>query len=182
MLEVITPDWPAPKNIRAFTTTRMGGVSRSAFENFNIAAHVGDEAEAVQENRRILVDEMQLPSEPVWLDQAHTNIVVDAVDGFANADASYSDEAGIVCAVMTADCLPVLICNVDGTEVAAVHAGWRGLADGIIENAIAKFRAPVEDLLVWFGPAIGAGAFEVGGDVRDAFIRLHSESEQGFKI
>ena len=132
--EILTPDWPAPVSVRAAISTRLGGVSQAPFHHFNIAAHVGDDPKAVRKNRQLLAEHLPLPCEPQWLEQVHGINVVDAQpDGDVRcADGSYSCDAGRICLVQTADCLPVLICNAEGTEVAALHAGWRGLAAGII--------------------------------------------------
>jgi len=166
----ITPDWPAPSIVHAATTLRTGGVSVGAFNSLNAALHVGDNADWVRQNRVIIKDMLGLPSEPVWLEQIHGDRVVDAasVDFLPQADASYTDKPGIVCAVMTADCLPLLVCAPDGSQVAAIHAGWRGLLAGVISNTLAVIAS--SDALVWLGPAIGPDCFEVGDDVREAFL------------
>lgn len=165
----IAPDWPAPAAIRAATTLRSGGVSDGAYDSLNLALHVGDRADSVQRNRSIATEMLALPAEPVWLEQVHGNRVVDAagVESALQADASYTYQTGVVCAVMTADCLPLLLCSADGNGIAAVHAGWRGLLSGVIGNAVAALPA---DLLAWLGPAIGPDCFMVGDDVRDAFL------------
>lgn len=184
-LQWLQPDWPAPTNIRALTTLRMGGVSLPPYASLNLGDHVDDDPKAVSENRQRL-QQLKLPSDPLWLKQTHSTRVVDAstyqgqTDSL-EADASYSTSPGLVCAVMTADCLPVLICNRQGTQVAAVHAGWRGLAAGIIEAAIKQFPGNHADLLIWLGPAIGPAAYEVGNDVRVAFLQQSPEAEQAFK-
>lgn len=168
----IIPDWPAPGQVHAVITTRTGGYSQAPYSSLNLAEHVGDDPEVVAKNRAQLRDSLQLPSEPMWLQQVHGCEVVETV-GAENgncADASTTKNSGEVCVVMTADCLPVLLCNRSGTRVAAVHAGWRGLADGVIEAAVAKFSEPGEELLAWLGPAIGPDKFEIGGEVRDRFL------------
>ncbi|MCW9023704.1 MAG: peptidoglycan editing factor PgeF [Gammaproteobacteria bacterium] len=183
-LSWLQPDWPAPENIKAGTTLRTGGVSQPPYDSLNLGDHVGDDPTAVTENRQRLF-QLGLPSEPIWLKQVHSKQVVDAPTtqpGEIEADGSYTSVTGIVCAVMTADCLPVLICNQQGTQVAAVHAGWRGLADGIIETAIDKFNDEKSDLLVWLGPAIGPNAYEVGDDVRDAFVNHDPHAESAFIV
>lgn len=166
----IAPDWPAPDQVKAFITTRAGGVSRAPFNGLNLADHVGDEVDDVASNRALLRE--LLPTEPLWLRQVHGNHVVAAENSIAGieADASVAATPGIVCAVLTADCLPLLICDRLGSKIAAVHAGWRGLNNGVIENAIAAMRVPPPELLVYLGPAIGPTAYEVGDDVRDVFI------------
>jgi len=171
--EFIYPNWSAPPTVRALVTTRIGGVSLPPYDSFNLADHVGDDPAAVAENRRMLC--MHLPAEPAWLHQVHGTCCVNAVDAataltVTEADASFSRTPGVVCAVLTADCLPVLLCDDAGTVVAAAHAGWCGLADGVIESTVAAMGVPGERLLAWLGPAIGPEAFEVGDEVRDAFL------------
>lgn len=179
----IVPDWPAPAAIRAGTTTRQGGVSLPPYTSLNLGGHVGDLPEAVAENRRRLRLQQQLPSEPVWLKQIHGTVVVDAATapGTPEADASFTTDTSTVCAVMTADCLPLLFCNRQGTVVAAAHAGWRGLLDGVIEATVLRMGVAATDLLVWLGPAIGPSAFEVGNEVRDAFIAHDAVATAAFK-
>jgi YfiH family protein len=177
----IIPDWPAPKTIHAATTLRTGGVSSDAFSSLNPADHVGDDEESVKQNRAIIKTMLALPSEPVWLSQTHSNCVVDAatVIGLTQADASYTGQASVVCAVMTADCLPLLICANDGSQVAAIHAGWRGLCAGIISNTLAVMQT--KDVLIWLGPAIGPDCFEVGNDVYEAFSSKSTNYSTAFK-
>lgn len=167
---LLFPDWPAPSHVRAATTLRCGGVSQGVYAGLNIALHVGDDEAHVRHNRQIVKEWLKLPAEPSWLEQVHGNRVVkvSANGTIERADAAYSTETGIVCAVMTADCLPLLMCSTDGKQIAAVHAGWRGLLAGIIEQAVAALDQ--RDVLVWLGPAIGPECFEVGNDVRDAFV------------
>ena len=168
----IVPDWPAPARVRAVTTTRQGGVSQGRYASMNPADHVDDDPQAVAENRQRLLQLLNLPAAPVWLRQVHGVAVVDAAVAGASpaADAAYSRQPGVVCAVLTADCLPVLLTDTAGDCVAAIHAGWRGLAAGVIEQAVAAMGLPGERLLAWLGPAIGPQAFQVGGEVRDAFL------------
>jgi YfiH family protein len=170
MTHWITADWPAPAYIKTATTLRTGGVSAGRFASLNPAQHVGDSSPAVLANRQAIKAMLDLPSEPMWLQQTHGNQVVAAhtMLSDANADASYTDVDNIVCAVMTADCLPVLLCDTEGTTVAAIHGGWRGLLNGIIQNTLANM--PTTELLAWLGPAIGPHCFEVGPDVRHAFV------------
>ena len=191
-MELLFPDWPdAPKNIGAFTTLRTGGVSLAPYDDgvtgkngFNLASHVGDHPEHVQKNRARL--RTLLPSEPAWLTQTHSTLVLDAasVKNAPEGDATYAIQPGIVCVSMTADCLPVLFCAVqDGqaTMVAAAHAGWRGLADGILETTVKAMREKgAQDILAWMGPAIGPQRFEVGEDVIDAFTARVPETRAGF--
>jgi polyphenol oxidase len=177
----LTPNWIAPANIHAVTTLRTGGVSTGAYQSLNLATHVGDDLTSVMENRRRLKNGLNLPSEPVWLEQTHSNIVIDAGHTTTpqQADASYTDQTGVVCAVMTADCLPVLICSKDGKQIAAIHAGWKGLLAGIISNTVAVFSS--RDLIVWLGPAIGANCFEVGVDVYQAFSEKYPPFSAAFQ-
>jgi YfiH family protein len=179
----IFPDWPAPETVRAVSTTRQHGVSVSPYDSFNLASHVGDNQAHVEQNRQRLCQDLELVGKPHWLDQIHGCDVV-SLDESAHvptADGSFSQEPGQACVVLTADCLPVLICNRQGTEVAAVHAGWRGLAGGIIRVAIEKFSSPADQLMVWLGPAIGPQAFEVGQDVFDAFVSPMPDATQAFQ-
>ncbi len=178
----IVPDWPAPKNVKAISTTREGGVSLAPFESFNLGGHVGDNLDHVHRNRQQITAFTE--SEPYWLNQIHSPRVVDLASLNTNevvdADASYTNLENQVSIVMTADCLPVLLCSQDGSEVAAVHAGWRGLVDGIVENSVRKFRHPASHLMAWLGPAIGPEKFEIGGEVRDAFVAIQPEAIDAF--
>ena len=177
----LVPDWPAPANIHAATTLRTGGVSLGTFSSLNPATHVSDDNERVRQNRQIIRAILDLPAEPLWLEQIHSNRAVKAVKAaiLEQADASYSNESGIVCAVMTADCLPLLVCSVDGTQIAAIHAGWRGLLAGVITNTVVAMQH--QDLLVWLGPAIGPDCFEVGPEVREAFLEKSVTFNDAFK-
>ncbi len=171
-IEIITADWPAPRGIIAGTTTRVGGISTGACATLNLGAHVGDAPRNVTENRRRFLGQCQLPAEPSWLRQVHgTNIAVDPDPGYEPAaDAILSRSADKVCVVLTADCLPVLMTSSDGSEIAAAHAGWRGLCNGVLETTVAAFRSRPGDILAWLGPAISQENFEVGEEVRQAFI------------
>ena len=173
----IEPNWPAPARVRAFCTTRGCGVGTGPFASLNLADHVGDEPFRVAQNRRLLRERLGLPAEPHWLRQVHGCAVADAAadPGDCSADAAIAMRPGQVCAVLTADCLPLLLCDRAGTRVAAVHAGWRGLADGIIEAAIARLAVPPRNVLCWLGPAIGPNAFEVGAEVRARFLEQGGE-------
>ncbi|CAL1240416.1 peptidoglycan editing factor PgeF [Candidatus Methylocalor cossyra] len=176
----IEPDWPAPPGVRAATSLRVGGVSRGPYASLNLGAQVGDDPGRVEENRRRLADALGLPAEPVWLQQVHGCRAVRADQPAPMAaDAAWTDAVGVVCAVMTADCLPVLLCTRDGGAVAAIHAGWRGLATGVIESTLAALGRG--DLMAWLGPAIGPEAFEVGGEVRAAFLRNGPDFAAGFR-
>jgi hypothetical protein len=178
----IQPDWPAPARVIAGTTCRTGGVSQGPYASLNLAAHVGDDPAAVATNRARL----GLPAGPAWLQQVHgTQVAVleaGVVPGNLEADAAYSCTPGVICAVLTADCLPVLLCDSAGQEMAAVHAGWRGLQAGVIEAAVARFQAPGAQLMAWLGPAIGPHVYEVGDDVRRAFIEHESAAKQAFTV
>ena len=184
-LDFITPNWPAPKNVHALQTNRHKGHSHSPFDSLNFGMHVNDNPMHVAQNRQLLSE--HLPSEPVWLNQTHSITVVDAANTtcLPNADASFSTKKNVVCVVMTADCLPVLLCDKAGTIVIAVHAGWRGLCDGAIEASIDKACRAAQimsaDLMAWLGPAIGPNAFEVGAEVRDQFIMQDGQAEAAFK-
>ena len=177
-MNLIIPEWDeAPPNVEAFATTRQGGTSLPPYDDgvggggLNLGTHVGDDPGSVRQNRARL--RSVLPSEPAWLTQVHGTEVADAaaVANAPQADASITTQSGVVCAVLTADCLPVLLCDTKGTVVGAAHAGWRGLAGGVLENTVARMRsAGAQDLLAWFGPAIGMSSFEVGQDVFDAFV------------
>jgi len=178
----IVPDWPAPHPVRAVVTSRHGGVSVGAYASMNPADHVGDAPAAVAANRRRLEQLLQLPAAPVWLQQVHGTGVVDAaaVRGPVRADAAYACKPGVVCAVLTADCLPLLLCDRAGSCVAAAHAGWRGLAAGVIEQTVAALGLPGDALLAWLGPAIGPAAFQVGSEVRDSFLAHDPQAEAAF--
>lgn len=180
MAEFIVPDWPAPATVRALQTTRRGGCSPAPWNSCNLGDHVGDEPARVAANRALL--RRQLPGEPCWLQQVHGIVAVDAATAPQNAvaDAAYSRQAGVVCAAMTADCLPVLFCDRAGSVVAAAHAGWRGLLAGVLEATIAAMAAPPGELLAWLGPAIGPQAFEVGDEVRAAFVAQAGEAAAAF--
>lgn len=193
-------DWPVPDNVAIAMTNRHGGVSLAPYGSLNLGLHVGDIPQQVLVNRGLLAQQLQLATEPVWLEQVHGTHVIDLADiksvelapeALAQqasisvshphiADASYTNLAGRVCVVMTADCLPVLLCNKQGTEVAAAHAGWRGLCDGVIEATVAHFSSKPSELIAYLGPAIGPTAFEVGAEVRDAFMARDPNAESCF--
>lgn len=176
----ITPDWPAPKNVRALQTTRNGGFSTAPYDSLNLGDHVGDAPLAVAYNRQLL--SALLPSEPVWLKQVHGTEVVDAGNTtcWPAGDACISTRSGAVCVVMTADCLPILLCDEQGSVVGAAHAGWRGLCDGVIEQTMRAMNSPSSSLMAWMGPAIGPQAFEVGAEVRAAFVAQQAEAADAF--
>ncbi len=193
MLSLIFPDWiGAASRVGAFSTERAGGVSTAPYDDgsgsgsggMNLGAHTGDDAGHVRQNRALL--RQLLPSEPVWLQQVHGNFVVDAATVAAGtvpvADASFTDQPGVVCAVMTADCLPVLLCDGRGAVVGVAHAGWRGLAAGVLQNTMAAMRgAGAGDLLAWLGPAIGPRHFEVGTDVLASFVKQNPYAAAAFR-
>ena len=183
--EWIVPDWPAPAKVRAVSTTRLGGVSTGVYASLNLGLHVGDTAESVAENRRRLRAELDLHKEPHWLKQTHSARVVHLNAGGSHkslsGDAAVAQSADAACVIMTADCLPVLFCERTGRTVAAAHAGWRGLAAGVLEATVAAMRAPAEDILAWLGPAIGALAYEVGDEVHTALVRAQADAEQAFE-
>jgi YfiH family protein len=166
----IVPEWPAPPGVRALSTSRRGGVSLGPWQGFNLGGHVDDDPLAVAENRALL--RREVPAEPLWLTQVHGTRCVNAAFAMpgAEADASFSRQGGVVCAVLTADCLPLLLCDERATVVAIAHAGWRGLAAGVIEATVAAMQEPGERLMAWLGPAISEQAFEVGGEVRERFL------------
>jgi YfiH family protein len=173
-------DWPAADFIKAGTTLRKDGVSTAPYASFNLATHVDDEVALVEQNRAML--NLDIPTSPQWLEQTHSTeaILLPCEDIIPKADAAYTTEKNIACAVMTADCLPLLITNKQGSCVAAVHAGWRGLCDGIIEATVKKLPAAPESLLVWLGPAISADVYEVGKEVYDAFTKSNSKAKEAF--
>ena len=176
----IVPDWPAPPRVRALITTRAGGVSGGAFAGLNLGLRSGDAIEDVTRNRASL--RQSLPAEPMWLRQVHGTTVVEAdvAHESPEADAAFAFRPGAVCAVLTADCLPVLLCDEQGTVVAAAHAGWRGLCAGVIEQTLKAMDRPPAQLLAYLGPAIGPVAYEVGAELRAAFIAEDPKSEAAF--
>lgn len=180
-MKFIEPRWPAPSHIKAFTTTHLGWGGRKAHHEQTRGYHDTNHPDCQTESSDLKAL-LAMPSEPIWLTQTHSTIVVEATPQHAeqNADASYTHNANRVCVVLTADCLPLLICNRSGTTVAAIHAGWRGLAGGIIENTIEKLALPGSELLVWLGPAIGPQKFEVGRDVYDAFTSQDETAKLAF--
>ena len=185
MNDWIAPSWPAPESITAFSTTRQGpGFSELPFYKFNLGARCGDSPLTVAHNRESLQSSYQLPSEPLWLHQVHgIDVVVDEGVRLEEpmADASISRLNNSVLAVLTADCLPVLFCNTEGTEIAAAHAGWRGLAAGILEATVSSMQSKPESILAWIGPAAGPDRYEVGEEVRQAFITRDAQAQSAFK-
>jgi YfiH family protein len=186
-LPLLRPDWPAPANVRAVCTLRDGGVSAAPYELLNLAVHVGDDAQAVAANRQRLCEELRLSGEPRWLTQIHGTKVFDAdraaLSGSSvapEADAAITRRSGNVLAVLVADCMPILLCRRDGAGVAIAHAGWRGLATGVVEASVDALGAGGEQLLAWLGPAIGASHFEVGDEVRAAFLSHDERASAAF--
>ncbi len=179
----IRPEWAAPARVRALTTLRTGGVSRGPYRSFNLAAHVGDAPADVAANRELLRRLAGLPEEPRWLKQVHGARVVQAHERVAGAEAdgSVTGRPGVVCAVLTADCLPVFLCDRAGTRVGVLHAGWRGLAAGVLEAGVAAMGIAPGELLAWLGPAIGPRRFRVGPEVRAAFVQAQPGSEAAFR-
>ena len=183
----LVADWPVPGNVRTLMTTRQGGGSGGAYFSFNLGAHVGDDPLAVSANREGLANWLATESAgaPVWLNQVHGTRVINAASVVGaqppDADASFSRLPGVVCAVMTADCLPVLFCDAGGMVVAAAHAGWRGLLAGVLEETVAAMGVPGEEILAYLGPAIGPQAFEVGDEVRSSFVAVDVKAAQAFQ-
>ena len=178
----ILPDWSAPKSVGALVTTRVGGVSKKPYDSFNLALHVDDAIAAVTENRERLQQRLGTICKPQWLEQVHGIAVVEAVAGgpVLRGDAVITEKAGLPCAVLTADCLPVFFCDLSGSQVAVAHAGWRGLAHGVLEATLAKFNAPPDEIMAWLGPAIGPEYFEVGPEVQESFVSHMPQAAQAF--
>ncbi|WP_050906176.1 peptidoglycan editing factor PgeF [Vibrio campbellii] len=179
-MKTIIPNWPAPKNVKAFASTRVGGFSTAPYQGLNLGAHVGDDLSIVEKNRDWLAQQAKMPSAPIWLNQTHSTVVAQVSDPTTqvlDADGVFTSSSQVVCSAMTADCLPVLLTNTQGSQVAAVHAGWRGLANGIVENALELFSGEV---MAWLGPAIAPQAFEVGEDVLQAFVDFDPQAHQAF--
>jgi polyphenol oxidase len=179
MSNFFIPEWPAPSHIKSMQTLRLGGKSKGKYNSFNIATHVNDDINTVDFNRALL--NQHLPSAPCWLSQTHSADVVELPSPLLNADACFTKDKNIVCVVQTADCLPLLITNNEGTMVAAIHAGWRGLLNGVIENTLHKMNLPAHEILIWLGPAISQNHFEVGSEVKDSFCEKHDEAKKAFK-
>lgn len=184
-MECICPDWPAAETVQAFTTTRKNGFSVGPYASLNLAQHVADDSLIVERNRNLLVEKFDLPSSPIWLEQTHSNTVIVADHHQASgipclADASWTFKPAVVCAVLTADCLPVFFTNKQGDRIAVAHAGWRGLLNGIISATFSALGIRAEDCLVWLGPAISMDAFEVGHDVYQVFSSKNYENKAAF--
>ena len=181
-MHALQPNWHAPPNVHAFTTLRHGGVSNVPYDSFNLGDHVGDEENAVKTNRTLLIKQFNLPQMPLFLTQTHSTRVLTLPYSGKNleADATYTTQTNQVCLVMTADCLPVLFTNRQGNAVAAAHAGWRGLCDGILEETVKCFQCPSDEIIAWLGPAISRTAFQVGGEVVQQFIAQDPQAESAF--
>ena len=180
-IKIIEPRWDAPRQVRAICTTRQGGFSKSPFDSLNLAAHVGDAPADLIRNRRHLGEALNLPAEPDWLQQTHsTSVVTLEQDSLRQADAAITRRPDTVAVVMTADCLPILLCNREGSEVAAIHAGWRGLVNGVVQATLTQMNSPPEQLLAWIGPAISQSHFEVGPEVHAAFVTQHDSAKDRF--
>jgi len=180
MIKPIIPDWPAPEHVRAYSTTREGGISQGAWASLNLATHVKDDPNHVAENRRRLSEALVIPNEPYWLEQVHgTEVIRPELKTTQCADAAFTQQLATPCVVMTADCLPVLFCDERGATVAAAHAGWRGLAAGVLEETLKCFADPCK-VMAWMGPAIGPKHFEVGDEVRETFVQQYSQAESAF--
>lgn len=179
---LIVPEWPAPSHVKALCSTRQAGFSPAPYDSLNLGDHVADDPSNVQRNRQQLYSLADLPEMPLWLNQTHSTRVIDSQDWHigVEADAIISEHPRHVCSVLTADCLPLLVCDAQGSQVAAIHAGWRGLLNGIIERTVERFHAPKHDLLVWLGPAIGPSAFEVGQEVYQAFVSQQPSAADAF--
>jgi len=179
----ITPDWPAPATVGALSTTRLGGQSLPPYDQLNLGDHVGDDPATIAANRLTVQTQAGLASAPIWLNQVHGTRCLDASQAKTGdeADAIVAHKAGPICAIMTADCLPLLLCNKVGDRIGAAHAGWRGLLDGVIESTLSAMDCPGDTLLAWLGPAIGPMAFEVGPEVRDAFVAKDDTAAKAFK-
>ena len=175
------PDWPAPARVRAWVTERAGGSSAGSYAALNLATHVGDARERVAENRARLRAGVPLPAEPVWLEQVHGATVLDLDrDAMTAADGAVTSRAGVVCAVLTADCLPVIFASRDGGRAGVAHAGWRGLLGGVLPAAVRALRTPPAEIVAWLGPAIGAASYEVGAEVRDAYLARDAGADAAF--
>jgi YfiH family protein len=182
---VVVPDWPAPPAVRAFTTTRwLPGLSQPPYDAFNLGLRTGEDEATVRANRALLERAFALPAAPRWLHQVHGDrslrLTEEILDGEPQADAAFTTRPGVVLAILTADCLPILLAADDGAEVAAIHAGWRGLAAGVIESCVRRLRTPGARLIAWLGPAIGARSYEVGAEVRERLLAHAAEAEAAF--
>lgn len=183
MIQTIAANWSAPKNIRALSTTRDGGVSQGHYAGLNLGDHVNDDSDAVITNRQMLRQELTLPNDPSWLNQTHSTncVILDHPNASRDADAAITHDPQQVLAILTADCLPIVLCNRQGTEIAAIHAGWRGLANGIIEATLEDMQSAPKDCLAWIGPAICGPCYATGAEVLDQFTAQYSFAIQAFQ-
>ena len=177
----ITPDWPAPKQVRAFTTTRRLDKKLNGYSSFNLATHVGDDPAEVENNRQTLQHELNLTKTPHWLNQTHGNDVIELPNQQVDADASFTSQANTICAILTADCLPLLLCNRRGNKVAAVHAGWRGLYNDIVEKTVDALQEDPADIFAWLGPAISQTHYEINQSLYEKFIALNLNFSSAFQ-
>ena len=179
---MIKPNWPAPPHVKAYVTSRQGGVSLAPFDQLNLGDHVGDHPAHVAANRQWLQDTLGWVRSPCWLKQVHGHHVVEATPAHLNqvADASFTDQLNQICVILTADCLSLLVCTRGGEKVAAIHAGWRGLAAGVIESTLQALQWPATELVVWLGPAISMKHYEIGEEVRDIFLKNTPSAEHAF--
>ena len=183
-IEYITANWPAPKNIFCITTTRVGGVSKNEYSSLNLGGHVKDEESNVDKNRNLLLEELKLPNSPIWLEQIHGSAILSLgtkTPSDNTADAAYTNEVGVVCAVLTADCLPVVFCDQKGKHIAVAHGGWRGLVSGVLENTLQKFPIAHKEIMCWLGPAIGPNKFEVSKELVEEFIEKDTKHYNAFQ-
>lgn len=182
--EYIVPDWPVPENIASVVTTRIGGCSGQVYQSLNLGEHVKDDKKNVYKNRQIIKDDLQLPNDPVWLEQVHGARVLSLNEYTAKdniADAAWTNKQGTVCAVLTADCLPVIFCDVEGENIAVAHAGWRGLVAGVLENTLQALPSENNKVMCWLGPAIGPNKFEVGEEVFKKFTAKDASHQNAFQ-
>jgi polyphenol oxidase len=185
---IIEPEWAAPKGVRSAFTLRTGGVSVAPYDSLNVGAHVGDVGAAVEENRRRVRERLRMPAEPVWLQQVHgvevadLDVVEPLASGFVRADAAVTRAPGRVCVIQVADCMPVLFAARDGSAVGAAHAGWRGLGGGVLEETVRHLGVPAAQLIAWLGPTIGQDHFEVGDEVRAAFMSHDPDAASSFEV
>ena len=182
-LEYIAPNWPAPENICCITTTRQGGCSPQEYHSLNLGGHVKDSVENVEKNRKLIKKDLRLPGDPRWLEQVHGATVLSLSNmplADNTADVAYTNETGVICAVLTADCLPVTFCDQAGKHIAVAHAGWRGLVSGVIENTLQTMPVMNEKIMCWLGPAIGPNKFEVGEEVLEQFLALNETHQNSF--
>ncbi len=181
-MKTILANWKAPKNITALTTTRLGGYSKAPYDSNNLAFHVGDNPQDVEKNQQQLIELLNLPNKPAWIEQTHSTIcIIPEKENTREADAATTQSCNHPLVILTADCLPITLCNQQGTEIAAIHAGWRGLCNGIIENTLTKMKSSSSDLIAWIGPSISQKNYETGEEVYQSFIKNYPQSQIAFK-